>query len=738
MAQTAAFESDFSITLQGISVVDDLNDLGAIITEGGIDRAGDGALGIRGGDNGLNALEGFLIGLDASDLDPTLALKITRVGVTFVDDFETGTIVNRNELTRRLTFGATGTGEAVEISTGLIDVSTLDLTVAGGEVELELMSIYGNDFGRGGFRITSFEIEAVSSPLIFLESLPTGSEGSSLFSDTSPLQIDGSGTAIDPNTGNGQEDYSVSGSRSESTSFNTDFSITIQGFSEVDTSVDYGAALADGGIDRDSEGALGIRSGNDGGIEVSEGYLVGIDASQLSPGLALQFIKVGVSGIRTDEGGVVASRQNSNLRQTFGSSNSLKDVELSEGFIDVRALDLIVQGGSSEAELVSIFGDSFESGSFRIDSFLLDIVAGNTIVLDSLNSGSEGATRFTDSTPLQLDANGNAVDPNIGNGFEDFEVNGGTEQAAANNTNFSLSLQGMSSVNETAGADLGAKLADGGIDRSSNGDLGIRDNDDAGPNQDGIDPGEGYLVGIDTSSLDSSLAMQITAIEFSAAVDDKATIVNRSAPNRFTVLTGNFNGVVDVSSLELIARSGESVSELVSIFSNSDAPTGFRIASFQLRVVEAPVLSGLEQFRADLGLASDGSEDELTPAGDGVENILKYAFNMIGNGTGQQPTLSAPNTGILSPTGEAGLPLIRVDSSGFLEVTYISRTDSSNPGVSYQVQFTNDLQIDFEENPSASEDTTSIDSNFERVTVTDSVDTSTEPSRFGRVQVLVD
>ena len=66
------------------------------------------------------------------------------------------------------------------------------------------------------------------------------------------------------------------------------------------------------------------------------------------------------------------------------------------------------------------------------------------------------------------------------------------------------------------------------------------------------------------------------------------------------------------------------------------------------------------------GLAADGSQDLLTPAGDGVKNLLKFAFNMIGSGAGQGATLATPNSAVLAPDGFAGLPSAAVNGSGKL------------------------------------------------------------------------
>ncbi|MCU0797137.1 MAG: chitobiase/beta-hexosaminidase C-terminal domain-containing protein [Akkermansiaceae bacterium] len=130
--------------------------------------------------------------------------------------------------------------------------------------------------------------------------------------------------------------------------------------------------------------------------------------------------------------------------------------------------------------------------------------------------------------------------------------------------------------------------------------------------------------------------------------------------------------------------------------------------------------NGLENWRSLEGLAADGSQDLAEPYNDGIPNLLKYAFNM---------NLTAGNT--LAPGGNSGLPLITVNSTPQLSITFIRRKASTNPGVSYHVDATGNL-----ENWSPLDLSTatlqSIDSQWERVTVTDP--TSGE-KRFARVRI---
>ena len=145
--------------------------------------------------------------------------------------------------------------------------------------------------------------------------------------------------------------------------------------------------------------------------------------------------------------------------------------------------------------------------------------------------------------------------------------------------------------------------------------------------------------------------------------------------------------------------------------------------------------NSLQLFRSIHSLPGNGSQDALTPAGDGVPNLTKYAFNMIGNGTGQAANLTTPNSSVVTPAGNAGLPLIGVESGNEkLQITFIRRKalGSPAPGITYTVQFSEDL-ITLTEDGSASESATNIDTVFERVTVTES---ATSPiKRFVRIQI---
>lgn len=149
-----------------------------------------------------------------------------------------------------------------------------------------------------------------------------------------------------------------------------------------------------------------------------------------------------------------------------------------------------------------------------------------------------------------------------------------------------------------------------------------------------------------------------------------------------------------------------------------------------------PPPSGWTIFRATHQLPADGSQDTAVPARDGVSNLLKYAFNLIGPSAGQTAALTIPNATVLTEDGGVGLPRVGVNDAGRLQITFLRRKDSSTPGILSAVEFSDTLAADsWAANPSAVESVTSLDATLERVTLTDSVPYSAR--RFARVRVRV-
>jgi predicted outer membrane repeat protein len=127
------------------------------------------------------------------------------------------------------------------------------------------------------------------------------------------------------------------------------------------------------------------------------------------------------------------------------------------------------------------------------------------------------------------------------------------------------------------------------------------------------------------------------------------------------------------------------------------------------------------------GLDPDGDDDFANPSGDGISNILKYAFNLAPFAG----DLQTSNTRVVSPDGISGLPLIGATEEGLLFITFVRRKASSFPEISYEPSSGSDLG-NFAPLSLDSATVTSIDDEWERVTVVDPVASDT---RFGRIGV---
>ena len=145
--------------------------------------------------------------------------------------------------------------------------------------------------------------------------------------------------------------------------------------------------------------------------------------------------------------------------------------------------------------------------------------------------------------------------------------------------------------------------------------------------------------------------------------------------------------------------------------------------SFELTVTE-PVLPPFEAWINAVTTSVQRADSAFTaplgtPAADGVCNLLKYAFNLIGSGPNQAVSLDVPNSSSLTPAGNAGLPVIAIDSAGHLTVTYLRRRVAAASGITYTVQFSPTLDVaSWAAEPRSTESVTVIDSTWERVQLT--------------------
>jgi hypothetical protein len=129
------------------------------------------------------------------------------------------------------------------------------------------------------------------------------------------------------------------------------------------------------------------------------------------------------------------------------------------------------------------------------------------------------------------------------------------------------------------------------------------------------------------------------------------------------------------------------------------------------------------------GLTGDDALATATPFGDGVSNLLKYAFNM---------NLAGPDASTLPPgTGISGLPSITTPEAaptGTLRFEFLRRKGS---GLVYAPQKSTSLDGTGWSPLTANPVVTSINDQWERVVYTEAPDPVPAPACFGRVEVVV-
>ena len=131
------------------------------------------------------------------------------------------------------------------------------------------------------------------------------------------------------------------------------------------------------------------------------------------------------------------------------------------------------------------------------------------------------------------------------------------------------------------------------------------------------------------------------------------------------------------------------------------------------------------QWTAAAGLSGTAAGPDAVPFGDGVRNLVKYAFNMNG---------AAPDTRTLTAgTGLAGLPVFRLVTTGSQSVFTVEFLRRKGDELIYTPQITSDL-VNYKPMTGTST-VTSIDAVWDRVIIHSAVNPATNPRLFGRVVV---
>jgi hypothetical protein len=191
----------------------------------------------------------------------------------------------------------------------------------------------------------------------------------------------------------------------------------------------------------------------------------------------------------------------------------------------------------------------------------------------------------------------------------------------------------------------------------------------------------------------------------------------------FTQRTGVVTGGVTNQSLEReIHFAGEAISSLPYLDqSYFGLTTTMNNETYATRAYRQQVFYWFEEefhhplaaFRATHGLDKTGSDDLENPSGDGVSNLVRYAFGM----SPQDGDLLYPASPRVMPVdGTAGLPTVFRDPlDGAVKYQYVRRKVTSDPRVSYQRLKSDDLLEWLPDSASGSDQ--SINTDWERVTV---------------------
>lgn len=170
---------------------------------------------------------------------------------------------------------------------------------------------------------------------------------------------------------------------------------------------------------------------------------------------------------------------------------------------------------------------------------------------------------------------------------------------------------------------------------------------------------------------------------------------------------------------------------------DSPGAVGFGVSGFSARIsvlpeihldTSPPAEAQLNDAIAAAGLSGDDAPPLAEPFGDGVPNLLKYAFNM---------NLAGPDTSQMAAGGNSGLPgggLVEAGGQTFWQVEYVRRKGS---GLVYTPKKSTTLVPESFVPLTGTQSVTSIDGEWERVTVNEPCDPATTATCFSHVDVTL-
>jgi formylglycine-generating enzyme required for sulfatase activity len=159
----------------------------------------------------------------------------------------------------------------------------------------------------------------------------------------------------------------------------------------------------------------------------------------------------------------------------------------------------------------------------------------------------------------------------------------------------------------------------------------------------------------------------------------------------------------------------------------NSATSAQTLGSFTVAIVSDAMAAATNAI-ASAGLTGADAELDATPFGDGVSNLLKYAFNM---------NLAGPDSSSMATGGDSGLPsgkLVEVEGQTFFQVQFVA---GRNNGLIYVPEKSISIEEGSFEPLIGAVTEENIDPQWKRVTIHEPCVPYTDPRCFFRVKVSV-
>jgi hypothetical protein len=468
------------------------------------------------------------------------------------------------------------------------------------------------------------------------------------------------------------------------------FSVRLSAGSVVDQTVgaSYGAITTTGGIQRASDGGIGVTStGASSGIDNGEGINFGLDLTNLPSTLAVEISAVYFSTFGSAETCMAVNRQDTS------KSSSLPGFSGNSGRKDISTLGISIPGGTVDLDAVSFFNNSATVQSWRITSIEIKIVeipqgtldaVDNLIRLNSLTGNQtitpNGTTSIQsplsivtqDDSNISVDASGVVTVASDYNPKAAQPISGTTNTTGivqivdARNKTFSIRMSAGSVIDQTAGPSLGAITTTAGIQRANDGGIGVTTTGGSS----GIDNGEGLNFGLDLSSLPAKLAVEISAVYFSTfGTIESCKVVNRQDTSKNTTVIGfeTNSGRSDISSLGISIPGGTADLDAVSFFS-PDASSNFRITGIEIKIIDTTL--GVKDLAASFSskfIVSQNPNTEMISIdydGSTLQNISASLIDINGRLIENKSSQNAANNKILfeGSSLKSGVYLVKISN----------------------------------------------------------------------------